>query len=61
MRGADWCVCALPQLGKDFYKEAFKEAEEKTEKEVEEVEAVVKEAQAEHKVLEIFAKGADAP
>ena len=48
-------------LGKDFYKEAFEEAEKETEKEVEEVENVVKEAQNEHKVLEIFAKGADAP
>mmetsp|Transcript_12137 Transcript_12137/g.23928 ORF Transcript_12137/g.23928 Transcript_12137/m.23928 type:complete len:148 (+) Transcript_12137:3-446(+) len=48
-------------LGKEFYVEEFKEAEKTTEKEVEEVEAVVKEAQAEHKVLEIFAKGADAP
>lgn len=49
------------QLEKDYYKAEFEEAEKATEKEVEEVEAVIGEAQNEHKVLEIFAKGADAP
>ena len=50
------------QIGaKDIYTEKFKDAEKETEKEVEEVEGVIKEAQNEHDVLKTFAEGADAP
>ena len=50
-------------LGAEYYKEIFEEAEEseETEAQVKEVEVAIGEAKNEHDVLQVFYDGADAP